>query len=68
MNDTDTTALDADRAEFAALMRQADAGRLVPATAARLEVLRHRIAAAEGQQASADLTAAADQLRARGHR
>ena len=64
----DTTSLDADRAELAELMSDARCGRLVPHTWQRLLELQRTIAAAEGNQAGAELTAAADVLRERGHR
>jgi acyl-CoA reductase-like NAD-dependent aldehyde dehydrogenase len=68
MSNTDTTTLAADRVEFDRLMSAAERGGLVAQTAQRMEVLRHRIAAAEGAEAGDELTAAANQLRARGHR
>lgn len=68
MSDMDTRALAAEHKELAKLMDEARCGRLVPHTWQRLLELKRIIAAAEGAEASDDLTAAADVLRERGHR
>lgn len=59
---------EAERVELADLRHQADRGLLAPDTWRRLRELNRREAEAEGDKAGADLTAAADVLRERGHR
>lgn len=67
MSDNDTDVLASERAELDSLLHDADRGHLVPGHWSRIRELGRRVAAADGAQAGADLTAEADVLRLRGH-